>query len=149
MKKLIAILVLCTLTVGMMGQSRFDGFFEKKGGIPYSFKADGDKTYEWFFRPSATLTAVQFTYDKELKQFNSSSFASAGVGIGYQHYVEHNGVLINNYGFNALVMLDGSQDEAGIAVAGTVNALQFVNIGAGYNFTGKQFFILTGAVYTF
>jgi hypothetical protein len=29
------------------------------------------------------------------------------------------------------------------------NALQFVNIGAGYNFTGKQFFLLTGAVYNF
>jgi hypothetical protein len=149
MKKLIVILFLL-IPIGLMGQSRFDGFFDKKTGEPYQLKADGDKSFEWFFRPAATLTAVQFTYDKELKQFNSSSFASAGVGIGYQHYVEYNGTLVNNYGFNALVMLDGAgYDEAGVAVAGTFNALQFVNIGAGYNFNSKQFFILTGAVYTF
>lgn len=149
MKKLIIIFILFALTIGAMGQGRFNGFFDKKGGEPYTLKTDGDKTYEWFFRPAATLTAIQFTYDKELKQFNSSTFASAGVGIGYQHYVEYNGVLVNNYGFNALVILDGSHNESGIAVAGTVNALQFVNIGAGYNFSVKQFFILTGAVYTF
>ena len=148
MKKLIVILLLL-MPVTLMAQGRFDGFFDKKTGTPYQLKTDGDQSYEWFFRPAATMTAVQFTYDKELKQFNSTTFASAGVGLGYQHYVEHNGVLVNNFGFNALVMFDGSQYEAGIAAAVTVNALQFVNLGAGYNFTVKQFFLLTGAVYTF
>jgi hypothetical protein len=148
MKKLF-LLLLVLLPLSLVAQSRFDGFFDKKSGSSYQLKADGDKSFEWFFRPAATLTAVQFTYNKETKTFNSSTFSSAGVGLGYQHYVENNGVLVNNYGFNALVMLDASQIDAGIAVAGTINALQFVNIGAGYNFTGKQFFILTGAVYNF
>ncbi|MDH7554346.1 MAG: hypothetical protein QHH74_11885 [Spirochaetota bacterium] len=148
MKKLIVILLMM-LPLGLMAQSSFDGFFDKKGGTPYPFKAEGDKSIEWFFRPAATMTAVQFTYDKENKTFHSSTFSSVGVGIGFQHYTEHNGTFINNYGFNALIMLDASQLDAGIAVAGTVNALQFVNVGCGYNFTGKQFFILTGAVYNF
>ena len=148
MKKLIVILLMM-LPLCLMAQSRFDGFFDKKGGTPYPLKAEGDKSIEWFFRPAANMTAVQFTYDKEAKMFNSSTFSSAGVGIGFQHYVEHNGTLVNNYGFNALVMLDASQLDAGIAAAGTFNALQFVNIGCGYNYTGKRFFILTGAVYNF
>lgn len=147
MKKLFLILVLM-LPLTLMAQSPFDGFFKPKGGTDYLVKADGDKSFEWFFRPSATLTAVQFNYNKDLDVFESSTFASAGVGIGYQHYVEKGGVLVNNYGFNALVMLDGSEG-AGVAGAVTVNALQFVNIGCGYNFGAKQFFLLTGAVYNF
>lgn len=148
MKKLIVILLLM-LPLAAMAQGTFSGFFDKKAGSPFLVKAEGNKSVEWFFRPAATLTAVQFTYDKDTKTFNSSTFSSAGVGVGFQHYVEHNGVIVNNYGFNTLVMLDASQLDAGIAVAGTFNALQFVNIGCGYNFTGKQFFILTGAVYNF
>lgn len=151
MKKVLVVLLLI-LPLGLMAQSPFDGFFKPKGGTQYLVKAEGDKSIEWFFRPSATLTAVQFNYNKELEQFESSTFSSAGIGIGFQHYVEKNGVQVNNYGFNALVMLDGSytdEGSAGIAGAITVNALSFVNIGCGYNFSGKQFFLLTGAVYNF
>lgn len=147
MKKLFLVLALM-MPLALMAQSPFDGFFKPKGGTEYLLKADGDKSFEWFFRPSATLTAVQFNYNKDLDVFESASFSSAGVGIGYQHYVEKNGQLVNNYGFNALVMLDGSEG-AGVAGALTVNALQFVNVGCGYNFGVKQFFLLTGAVYNF
>jgi len=63
--------------------------------------------------------------------------------------VEHDGKVINNYGVNALIILEASQGTAGIGGAITINALQFVNMGAGYSLTGKQFFLLTGAVYNF
>ena len=107
-------------------------------------RAEGQR--EWYFRPSAQLTAIQFTYDKETKQFTSSTFSSAGLGVGYQHYVENGDALVNNYGFNALLIIDGSQNsQGGIGVAATVNALQFVNVGAGYNITNKVWFLLTGA----
>jgi|WetSurSiteA1Bulk_404760.scaffolds.fasta_scaffold11317_1 hypothetical protein len=148
MRKSIVILLLL-LPVGVMAQNKWVGFFKPKAGTESLLKAEGDKSFQWYFRPAATITAVQFTYDKDLKSFSSSTFSSAGVGIGYQHYVETSGTLVNNYGFNGLVMLDASQPEAGIAAALTLNALQFVNLGCGYNFTGKQFFILTGAVYNF
>jgi hypothetical protein len=148
MKRLIFILLLA-LPLTAFAQGPFSGFLKPKAGTIYQVKAEGDKSSEWFFRPSATITAVQFTYDKESKTFVSSTFSSAGMGLGYQHYVEHNGTLVNNYGFNGLLMFDASQGDAGIALAGTVNALQFVNVGAGYNFSGKQFFILTGVVYNF
>lgn len=151
MKKLFLILLLM-LPLTVMAQGPFEGFFKPKIGTPYLVKAEGDKSFEWFFRPAATLTAVQFNYNKELGMFESSTFSSAGLGLGFQHYVEKNGVQVNNFGFNALVMLDGSytdESNAGIAGAITFNALSFVSVGCGYNFTGKQFFILTGAVYNF
>lgn len=150
MKKLILIFALIFVAINVGAQNPFDGFLKPKSGtVPTRnmLRADGGSS-AWFVRPAATLTAVQFTWDAELKSFSASTFSSAGIGIGYQHYVEKNGVIVNNYGVNALLMLDGSQD-AGYAVAGTLNALQFVNFGAGYNFTGKRFFLVTGAVWNF
>lgn len=151
LKKFAIIGLLVTMSAGLSAQKVFDGFWKPKAGteVTSQFKAEGDQSYSWFVRPAATLTAVQFTYDKDLKTFKSSVFSSAGIGLGLQHYVEKNGVLVNNYGVNALLILDASEAQGGYAVAGTVNALQFVNVGAGYNFTGKQFFLLTGAVWTF
>lgn len=148
LKVILLLLFLAPLTASAQGP--WDGFLKPKAGIKADLlKADGDQSAEWFFRPAATLTAVQFSYDSDLNTFRSSVFSSAGVGLGYQHYVEKNGTLVNNFGVNALLMLDASDTDAGIAVAGTVNAMQFVNIGGGFNFTEKQFFILTGAVWNF
>jgi len=146
--KAAAIFILFSFPLIASAQGPWDGFLKPKGHT-MSIRAEGDQSAQWFFRPSATLTAVQFNFDKELKTFKSSTFSSAGIGLGYQHYVEHSGTLVNNYGFNALVMLDASEEDSGFAAAVTINALQFVNIGGGYNFTVKQFFILTGAVYNF
>ena len=145
-----AILAFLILPLTASAQGPLDGFFKPKAGTPaVEVKAEGDQSLDWYIRPAAGLSAIQFTYDKENKVFNSATFSAAGIGLGLQHYVEHNGVLVNNYGVNALLMLDGSGEQGGMAIAGTVNALQFVNVGAGWNFGNKQFFILTGAVYNF
>lgn len=148
LKIMLLFLFLAPLTASAQGP--WEGFLKPKAGIKAELlKADGDQSAEWFFRPAATMTAIQFSYDKDLKAFRSSVFSSAGVGLGYQHYVEKNGTLVNNFGINTLLMLDATNANAGIALAGTINALQFVNVGGGYNFTEKQFFILTGAVWNF
>lgn len=147
-------LILCTLlflSIGMFAQGPFTGFFKssKTLGGDYARRADGSER-EWFFRPAAQITAVQFTYDKDLKQFESATFSSAGIGISYQHYTDVGETLVNNFGFNAMVIFDASQSsQGGVGLAATINALQFVNVGAGYNLTDKQFFLLTGAIWTF
>jgi len=146
----IMLLLLFLIPLSASAQGPWDGFFKPKTGIKTDLlKADGDQSVEWFFRPAATLTALQFSYDKDLGAFTSSTFSSTGVGLGYQHYVEKNGTLVNNFGVNALLMLDASDTDAGLAAAATFNALQFVNVGGGYNFTEKQFFIITGAIWNF
>ena len=155
MKKLIVLSLTLFLTVGIFAQGLFTGFFKPSSELEITsltFKADGDVSHEWYFRPAAQMTALQFTYNKDLKQFESSTFSSAGLGIGLQHYVEKNGVPVNNYGFNALIIIDGSQSSTGgVGIAATINALQFVNFGVGCNLTGdnKYFYFLTGAIWTF
>lgn len=142
---------LLLLTLAATAQTPWSGFFKPKAGLQAGdlSKAEGDKTYAYYVRPSAGMNAIQFNWNKEEKQFNASQFSSAGIGLGIQHFVEHDGKVINNYGANALLILEASQGTAGIGGAITINALQFVNMGAGYSFTGKQFFLLTGAVYNF
>lgn len=147
----VATIIVAVMAFGTLSaQGPLDGFFKPKSGMAVSeIRAEGDQSIDWYIRPAAGLSAIKFDWDKENKVFNPSTFSAAGIGLGAQHYVERNGVLVNNYGVNALLMLDASTEKGGMAVAGTINALQFVNLGAGYNFTGKQFFILTGAVYNF
>lgn len=147
----VATIIVAVMAFGTLSaRGPLDGFFKPKSGVPVELiKAEGDQSIDWYIRPAAGLSAIKFDWDKENKVFNPSTFSAAGIGLGAQHYVERNGVLVNNYGVNALLMLDASAENGGMAVAGTVNALQFVNVGAGYNFTGKRFFILTGAVYNF
>ncbi|MGI6337902.1 MAG: hypothetical protein ACOXZV_00800 [Bacteroidales bacterium] len=151
-KKIATVAVLFLgLSAGVSAQSPFEGFFKPKIGTPVSaqFRAEGDKSHEFFIRPAANMNAIMFSYDKDLKAFRSSTFASAGIGLGAQWYTERNGVRVNTYGVNALFVLDASQGSSGSGAALTVNALQFVNIGIGYSWTFKEWFIPVGAVWTF
>lgn len=151
MKGAAAIVLFLGLSAGVSAQGPFDGFFKPKAGTPVSaqFKAEGDKTHEVFVRPAASMNAIIFSYDKDLKAFRSSTFSSAGLGLGVQWYTERNGTLVNTYGVNALVILDASQGSSGAGAALTVNALQFVNVGLGYSWTNKEWFIPVGAVWNF
>jgi hypothetical protein len=93
----------------------------------------------WLPRPSATISAVQWNYDKDAKTFNATAFQSVGLGVGYQHFIEANGVPYNNYGFNALMLLGTD-----ISAAVTCTALGIINAGICYNITLRQFGVLTG-----
>ena len=154
MKKLLILTFALSLSAGIFAQGPFTGFLKPSSTLAvddYSlYKVRGDDYHEWYFRPVAQMTAIQFNYNKESKQFESSTFNSTGIGVGYQHYiVDNENNNVNNYGINALLMIDGSQSSAGIGGAITINALQFVNLGGGYSFTNKAFFLLTGAVWAF
>jgi hypothetical protein len=152
LKILIAVFILSGLTMTVKAQSAWDGFFQPVKSNAQLTKAVGDKKYEFKFRPAAEMTAVQVMYDKETKTWNSNAFNSAGIGLGLQHYVEGVNGPVNNYGFNALLMMNAfsSGDKgAGFGAAVTINVPNFVTFGGGYDFTFKQPYILLGAVYNF
>ena len=91
-------------------------------------------------------------YDTELKQVSSASFTSLGLGLGYQHYVNVDGLPYNNFGFNFLMLYTAIPTEttkSGISLAGTVSALKFIDIGVGFDFDVKQIFGLMGIKYNF
>jgi hypothetical protein len=144
--------LLMTLCLSSQAQSKWDGFFKPVDQeLLVRQRELGQPSSAWIFRPVVEISALQLTWDKDLKTFNSTSLTSGGMGIGYQHYIEVNGVPYNNYGFNALLLFGMSTDveEASIALAATVSALRFINLGVGYDFGGAQLFFLTGIAYNF
>jgi hypothetical protein len=151
MKKLITFLsILLFATTVTFGQSFSRGFLKPvtltgtKAGVK-------EVTSVWLFRPAVELSAVQLIWNKETKQFDANAFHSAGLGVGYQHYVNNNGTAYNNFGFNIFALFDATTtaSPATISVAGTADVLKFISLGAGYNFGAKQFFFLTGVTYNF
>lgn len=152
LKIVLMLLMFSFIGVTAQAQSRWDGFFEKKSGTKVEqLKGEGDKSYAWFVRPTAQLTAMKLEWDPEAKIFNPGQFSAAGIGIGYQHYTESNGQLINDYGVNGLLIINGSEasGEAGFGIAATVNALGFVNVGGGRDFTNDKWLLLMGASWSF
>jgi hypothetical protein len=152
MKKLILIMFLVAVGTTTFGQGVWSQFGKRTKGSPVAlFKEEGDKTLKWFIQPTAQLTAMNLNYDSETKLLEATPFSAAGIGVGIQNYVEHNGVLVNNVGFNVLIMVNGSSavDKAGFGLAGTVNALGFVNVGGGRDFTNKVWLMLIGGSWNF
>lgn len=158
MKKLIVVFTLALFSLTLFSQSKWDGFFKPVGQEMFFSKVKGTAGEAlgtpnvWLFRPAVELSAIQLNWNKDLKGFDASAFTSAGLGVGYQHYIEVDGSPYNNYGFNALVLLDMVPTETsatGISGVLAVNALKVVSMGPGYNFTTKTFFILTGITYNF
>jgi hypothetical protein len=139
------------LTAG--AQSKWDGFFKPVDKNLFSLKATepGKATNVWMFRPTVSVTAMQFIPDKD-KGFVVNTFSSAGTGISYNHYIDQNGEPYANYGFNALLLFNYDVSETtpvNLSFAGTVTAFQLVNLGVGYSPQLKKPFILTGLAITF
>ncbi|TSA51967.1 MAG: hypothetical protein D4R45_07705 [Planctomycetaceae bacterium] len=138
------------ISIGVSAQGHFSQFFKKTNGTSVAtLRTEGDKSFEWYVKPTAQLTAMNLNYNPDTKVMEATSFSAAGIGIGYQHYIEYNGALVNNYGINALFIINGANEEAGYGVAATVNALGFVNIGGGRDFTNKRWLILLGGSWNF
>ena len=150
MKRLIILLILVTLTVPGYSQSVFKGFFKP---IPdnifeakYSLGAMTVVPAKWLIRPQVSITAVQIN----LKTRETSTFNSAGVGVGYQHYINIEGRPFNNYGFNLLLLLgqeiatEGELPKAAFSIAAVANVLGWINVGPIYDTGNNTFGILTG-----
>lgn len=110
---------------------------------------DADKAQSvWLPRFNTAVAFVKLTPTSEDKQvFESKPFSAVGFGAGYQHFINSNNKPYNNYGFNVLLLLNIDPTEtgpSGISLAGTVNAFEFINVGAGYDFQAKTYFLMTG-----
>lgn len=158
MKRFIIALLFVAVSVMGYSQSKWDGFFKPVGQEMFYSKVKGTAgealgaSNVWLFRPAVELSAIQLNWNKTEKGFDAAAFKSAGLGVGYQHYIEVDGNPYNDFGFNALVLLDMVPTETsatGISGVLAVNALKVVSMGPGYNFTTKTFFILTGITYNF
>ena len=153
MKKVILIIVLAAFCVASYPQKPFSGFFKPvpKDLMQYNIQGIGGSNV-WLFRPAATITALQLTYNKEFKTFQASSLTSAGIGISYAHFIDQEGVPYSDYGFNFLVLTDTELNGvtfSDLYLAVTASAFQFVSVGAGYNLGLKQVFFLTGVTINF
>jgi hypothetical protein len=146
MKKIFLVACLLFISLGVFSQ----GFFKPVSKDLFALKAgETTPTSVWLFRPSVELTAMQFTLTKPVQV---ESLTSLGAGVSYQHFVEVDGLPYNNFGVNALLLFNqdiGGVEPSSLGVAITVNALQYVNVGAGYSFGVKKFCILTGIVIHF
>jgi hypothetical protein len=147
MKKLIAILFFAVITASVFGQSMFkpvpDNLF--KSHSP-NYTAIQNASV-WLPRFSAAVVANQFTYNKETKNLDMTLFSKIGLGISYSHFIPVNDLPYNNFSLNGFVFFPTA--ESGVSFAVTASALQYVNIGAGYDVKLKVPFILTGISYTF
>ena len=155
MKKLIILCLFVALAATSYSQS-FKGFFRPVDSDMFKTEVNAlnaiDNPSEWKFRPTVEVTAFQLTYNRDTKKFDSSSLQSAGPGISYSHFIEVNGEPYNNFGVNGLLLFGikpGETVETSISGAVTVSALEFINVGAGYNFTVKTMFLLTGVTIKF
>jgi hypothetical protein len=154
MKKIIVLLGFLMMVGICQAQVRFFKPVPKdlfKSGTLLKAGETINPTSVWIIRPAVELSAVQLTWNKTTKEFDSQAFSSTGLGVGFQHYVQVNGEPYNNFGFNALLLFVANMTEqtASMALVGTVTALKFVNVGAGYNFGTKTVLILTGITYNF
>ena len=160
MKKLLVLMAFVAISISTFSQGAWTGFFQPVGHQQFETRLKGIASLRgtavtssvWLFRPAIEISATQLVYDRTSKQWSSSSFTSAGLGLGYQHYVDNNGVPYNNYGFNLLLLVNAIPTEtapASVSAAGTVSALRFIDVGGGYNFGTKNPFVLLGITYNF
>lgn len=153
MKKLLVILLLSTLSIGVMAQGSWSRFGKITRGTPATELVKGvdGGTVNWYFQPAVNFTAIKWDFNKEEKTFQNSSFTAAGVGLGIQHYSNVNEKLVPDYGLDLLVMLNTSEvtNKTGFGLAGTVNIFGLAGLGGGYDFTSKHAYLLTGVQITF
>jgi hypothetical protein len=140
MKKLIlsfALICVMLLSVEAQKKSLLDP-------VRVSDLSAGEKgfTDNMFLRFGATFTAntLKLGFDEfgEFTGINSAFFSRAGVVIGLAHYVEKDGVAVNNYSLNGVIMVP-TEGVSNLAVAATISAYNF-SVGPGYDFIkGKKF----------
>lgn len=152
MKKLILFLFLTGIFAAGTSQNVSQRFFRPVDNNLFKTGVKAVNPSVWLFRPTVAVTAIQLTYNKDSKGFDASALNSAGFGVGYQHFVEVNGLPYNNYGFNGLLLLGADVENiepATVSLALTGSFFTYINVGAIYNFTNKKVGILTGVTFKF
>lgn len=106
----------------------------------------------FILRFQATLAATVSKYDSETKKVVSTPLSRIGGGLSYAHYIPVDGVPVNNYSFNALVLIP-TDAITNVGAALTVSMFN-VNVGVLYDFVKGNTFkdnigLLTGISLTF
>lgn len=168
LSKAAMIAVLLSLSLGANAQGPFTGFFKPAAANPDIYQmvrvskamktgtltADFDQPIinrKWLIRPTVGVVAKAFTYNKDLKELESSTLNKVGFGMGYQSYEEINGQAYNTFGVNALLLFDSDFDmsKLNFTAALTAHALKLVDVGIARDFGLKQWLLLTGITYSF
>jgi hypothetical protein len=149
MKKLLLSIALISLTLAIMAQSPFKGFF-KPVQLSEKTTLKGVITIEsvqnWLFRPTIAISATKLQPVGGEKVFETSSFQSLGTGISYQKIIDQDGTPYCQLAYNFLILynLDYSGKapvNMGVAVtAGILNNL--VSAGIGWDAGQKNPYLL-------
>jgi len=150
MKKILFVLVLAAFSLCANSQEKFKGFFSPVDKELFTAK-DGIRAPSsvWLFRPVVSVTAMQFNFEKPT---TVASLSSLGTGLSFSHFIEANGQPYANYAFNLLALFGTEITDVSpveLSLAATVSAFQYINVGAGFNFADKHFFLLTGVQFNF
>ena len=152
MKKLLIAILFVTVSVATFAQ----GFFRPidRSLLKVDATTDRDITVDqkasvWLFRPSVTLSAMQFFLTNPVEV---ASLSSLGTGVSYQNIVLQNDKPYTRFGVNALVLFTqsiGDIEPVSLSFAATVQTLNFINVGLGYSLGRNKVFILTGVSFSF
>ena len=168
LKVLVIVVMLAGFSASTYAQGPFTGFFKPASANPDVYQmvqvskamksgnltADFDQPIinsKWLIRPTVGAVAKAFTYNKETKELESSTFNKVGFGVGYQKYEEINGQAYNSFGANILLLFDSDFDmsKLNFTAAATIHALKLVDVGIARDFGMKQWLLLTGITYSF
>jgi len=101
----------------------------------------------FILRFQATLAATVSKYDSETKKVVSTPLSRIGGGLSYAHYIPVDGVPVNNYSFNGLVLIPTDAiTNMGIALTASIFN---IDVGLLYDFVKDKKFrdnigLLTG-----
>jgi hypothetical protein len=140
MKRLILSLALiCVMLIGVNAQRK--GLLDPVVVSDLSVGAKGFAD-NVFLRFGATFTAntLKLGFDElgEFTGINSAFLSRAGVVVGLAHYVEKDGVAVNNYSLNVVIMTP-TEGASNVAIGATISAYNF-SVGPGYDFVKDKTF---------
>jgi hypothetical protein len=157
MKRIIFLLLLAGIFAATSAQKAHTSFFRPVPSNLFTSDVYSLKTLEnasvWLLRPAAGIVATRMTYDKTTKLWDTAPLSAAGLGVGYQHFVElPDGTPYNNFGVNLLLLTtvqlsEVQQASMGIGLFATV--FGFINIGCDYQFGMKNLGLDTGVTLRF
>ena len=168
MKKLVVFTVILLSTMTVTSGQGFKHFFNR---VPHQTKYEmllrgADTQFsQWMFRPAVTVEGARINFGKADHSGNTI-FSSVGAGLTYGKFTYNDdGVPYMNFAVSVVVLAGQTENityqvipshaairtqyDMNISIMAGIQAWQYLSLGAGYDFTGKQFFVLTGVTYNF
>lgn len=156
MKKLIILAVVLSFSLMANAQNKFEHFF---GNVPKFTTEEGDRAInsKWLPRPMFSLTTIQLPIGHEARFVNA-----IGTGFSWSHFQNKEGEPYQDFAVTFYIMVGkaepitsvvkkstGEENTTEISVAAGITGWEFINVGAGYNFTLQAPIVLLNIVYSF